>query len=44
MSQEVSVRILNLEPPRIPVTNEGLDWDSPALKMFHNSGGDEPAS
>ena len=25
-------------PPRIPVANEGLGWDS--LKMFHNPGGD----
>ena len=25
-------------PPRIPVTNEGLGWDS-LLKMFHNPGG-----
>ena len=26
-------------PPRIPVANEGLGWDS-LLKMFHNPGGD----
>ena len=30
-------------PPRMPVTNEGLGWDS-LLKMVHNPGGDEPAS
>ena len=26
-------------PPRMPVTNEGLAWDS-LLKMVHNPGGD----
>ena len=26
-------------PPRMPVANEGLGWDS-LLKMFHNPGGD----
>ena len=26
-------------PPRIPVANEGLGWDS-LLKMVHNPGGD----
>ena len=26
-------------PPRIPVANEGLGWDS-LLKMVHNAGGD----
>ena len=26
-------------PPRMPVTNEGLGWDS-LLKMVHNPGGD----
>ena len=41
MSQEVSARILSLETPRFPVANEGLDWDSRTLKMFHNSGADE---
>ena len=27
-------------PPRIPVTNEGLAWDS-LLEMVHNPGGDD---
>ena len=31
--------ILDLPPPRIPVANEGLGWDS-LLKMVHNPGGD----
>ena len=26
------------------VTNEGLGWDFPILKMVHDPGGDEPAS
>ena len=30
---------LDLPPPRIPVANEGLGWDS-LLKMVHNPGGD----
>lgn len=41
MSQEVSARILSLETPRFAVANEGLDWDSRTLKMFHNSDADE---
>ena len=33
-------------PPRKDaiVTNEGLAWFFPILKMVHNPGGDEPAS
>ena len=31
---------VGLSPPRIPVANEGLGWDS-LLSMVHNPGGDD---